>query len=40
MAGTSATAADAPPVVAETCDEPAASAPFLDDETIIDGSAA
>ena len=40
MAGTSATAAEAPPVVADTWDDPAASAPFLDEDTIIEGSAA
>src|SRR3954464_12346633 len=31
IAGFSTTAAVAPPVVADTCDDPAASAPFLDD---------
>ena len=36
----SATAADAPPVVADTCDEPPASAPFFDDDAIIELSPA
>src|SRR3954464_14031977 len=34
--GASARAADAPPVVAETCDEPAASAPFFEKVAIIE----
>src|SRR5437868_6059343 len=36
----SATAVDAPPAVAETCDEPPASAPFFDEDAIIELSPA
>src|SRR4051812_29269400 len=39
-AGAVASAADAPPVVAETCDDPAASAPFFEDDAIIELSPA